>query len=222
MFDPKKKKKKAADTEASSGKTDGGKQGTATPAPTNALPKDFDPKIATDPRSHDVKPREKAVVAPGEAKYAKNASMVDEAVGIAKAQLAQGNDKIALEYLDKAVKKNPKNMEVRILRAEVRVKRKMYSEAISDLTVAKKENKTNPSIYFWLGRAKQEQDKDKEAVTNFDQCIQLKSDWADAYYWRGFSYSELDQLKDKACPDYAKAAELGSELGTKAKAKYCK
>lgn len=221
MFDPNKKKKKKEDTQAPAGKQDAGKGGAAAPAPT-ALPTDFDPKIVTDSRSHDVKPREKPAGSPADGKFAKNASVVEEAMGIAKAQLAQGNDKVALEYLDKAVSKNPKNTEARVLRAEVRVKRKMYAEAISDLLMAKKDNKTDPNIYFWMGRAKQGQDKDKEAVASFDQCIQLKPDWADAYYWRGHSYSELDMLKDKACPDYTKAAELGSDLGTKAKAKYCK
>jgi tetratricopeptide (TPR) repeat protein len=79
----------------------------------------------------------------------------------------------------------------------------------------------DPEVYFWRGRAKQEQDKDKDAIKDFDKTISLKPDYGDAYYWRGHSYSEMDMLKESACPDFVKAAELGSELGTKAQKKYC-
>jgi len=213
MYNPGAKKKKAA-------ADDKAKTEAAKPAdPATTLPKDFDPKIATDARATDARPREKAPAATPADKKAKAASDVLE---IGKTQLAMGNLKEALEYLDKAVSLAPKNEEARILRGEARVKRKMYAEAVTDLNFANKTVKDNATLYFWRGRAKQEMDKDKEAVVDLTKAIELKADFADAYYWRGFSYGEMDQLKDNACPDYIKAAQMGNELASKAQKKYCK
>ncbi len=191
------------------------------PSTAPALPKDFDPKIATDARSSDGKPRDKPSTPAGD-KFAKNAKASNDAYEIGKTQLESGNEKEAMVYFDKAIKLQPNNMQALLLRGRAKVMRKMYPEAMGDLNKAVKGLPTEPEAYFWRGRAKQEQDKDKEAVADFNKVLELKPDYADAYYWRGHSFSEMDMLKENACPDFKLASEKGSELGTKALKKYCK
>ena len=190
---------------------------------TPALPHDFDPKIATDDRGLGTKaqPKPPAGAKPND-KLAKNLKPSNDAYEIGKTQLEQGNEKEAIIYFDKALKLYPNNYDAALLRGKAKVLRKMYPEAVVDLNKAAKGLADNPDVYFWRGRAKQEQDKDKESVADFTKAIALKADYGDAYYWRGHSYSEMDMLKESACPDFAKAAELGSDLGTKAQKKYCK
>ncbi len=231
----KKKKPAPATTEA----TVPGKATAATPATTPtaaspatapsstnpALPKDFDPKIATDSHAPDVqKPQSASAPLPGGKvdKNAKNLKPSNDAYEIGKTQLEAGEAKEALVYFDKAIKLYPNNFQALLLRGRAKVERKLYPEALADLNRAVKGMPENPDAYFWRGRAKQEQDKDKEAIVDFTKAIQFKADMGDAYYWRGHSYSEMDMLRENACPDFAKAAELGSELGTKSQKKYCK
>ena len=186
-----------------------------------ALPKDFDPKIAADTHATDgMKVKPMLAVNPKD-KNAKNIKPSNDAYEIGKTQLEAGDVKEALIYFDKAIKLYPTNAQALLMRGRAKVMRKLYPEAMVDLNRAVKTLSDNADVYFWRGRAKQEQDKDKEAIIDFDKAIALKADMADAYYWRGHSYSELDMLRENACPDFAKAAELGSELGAKAQKKYC-
>ncbi|MBC7447897.1 MAG: tetratricopeptide repeat protein [Hymenobacteraceae bacterium] len=226
------KKKKPAPTATEA--TAPGKSGTpAMPAPgtdpastaptaTNpALPKDFDPKITTDGRATDGQ-KSKTAGAPAPVdKNAKNLKPSNDAYEIGKTQLEAGDAKEALIYFDKAIKLYPNNFPALLLRGRAKVERKLYPEAMADLNRAAKGMADNPDVYFWRGRAKQEQDKDKEAVVDFTKALELKPDMGEAYYWRGHSYSEMDMLRESACPDFAKAAELGSELGAKSQKKYC-
>ena len=197
---------------------------TATPAPTPTtvapgLPKDFDPKITTDDRGIDGK-KAKPPGAPTD-KLAKNLKPSNDAYEIGKTQLEGGEVKEALIYFDKAIKLYPNNFPALLLRGKAKVMRKLYPEAVADLNRAAKGMADNADVYFWRGRAKQEQDKDKEAVIDFTKAISFKADMGEAYYWRGHSYSEMDMLRENACPDFAKAAELGNELGVKSLKKYC-
>lgn len=193
------------------------------PTATNpALPQNFDPKIATDSRATDgQKSNSTVAAAPSKDKNAKNIKPSNDAYEIGKTQLEKDEVKEAMVYFDKALKLYPNNFQAVLLRGKAKVMRKMYPEAMADLNRAAKAMADNPDVYFWRGRAKQEQDKDKEAVLDFNKAIELKPDMADAYYWRGFSYSEMDMLRESACPDFAKAAELGSDLGAKSQKKYC-
>lgn len=212
-----------AQTAKSNGKAPKGDPKAAQPAdPATTLPKDFDPKIATDSRSADTRRADKPAPAPND-KNAKNAKASNDAMEIGRTQLGAGNVKDALEYLDKAVKLQPTNAEAVLLRGQARFKRKMYPEAMADLNKAVKLLPQNADAYYWRGVVKQEQDKDKDAILDFTKCIELNPEYADAYWGRAHSMSEMDEpnWRDKACPDFVKAAELGSEKGKKDQKKYC-
>ncbi len=195
--------------------------------PPSALPPAFDPKIAVDERASDGKGKTAAAaLAPGakplSAKALASQKTSMDQLEIGKTQLGLGKEKDAMEYFEKAVKAYPGNAEAVKLRGQVKVMRKNYPESMADLNRAAKLLPMDPEVYYWRGRAKQGQNKDKEAVADFTKAIELKPDYGDAYYCRGHSYSEMDQLKEAACPDFAKAAELGSEKGAKDLKKYCK
>ena len=215
---PGKKKKPAA------GKTEAAP--VEAPSATNpALPKDFDPGISNG--MTESKPKVAAEGTPAldptakVDKNAKNLKPSNDAYEIGKTQFEKGDEKEALVYLDKSIKLYPNNFPALLMRAKAKVARKLYPEAVVDLNRYIKNIADNAEAYFWRGRAKQEQDKDKEAILDFTKAVSFKADMGDAYYWRGHAYSDLDQLKESACPDFNKAAELGSELGVKAQKKYC-
>lgn len=62
---------------------------------------------------------------------------------------------------------------------------------------------------FQQGRSKYEQRKIKEAITSFDKAINLKSDFVQAYVYRGLAYKKLGKLKE-AINDYTQALNLSS------------
>lgn len=46
-----------------------------------------------------------------------------------------------------------------------------------------------------------------QAIRDFDQAIELNSQWADAYYNRGLTYMKLEQTQ-KAIDDYTEALKI--------------
>jgi len=72
-----------------------------------------------------------------------------------------------------------------------------------------KESKSskNPDYYFNLGSELFEKGDYKKAIEGFSKSIQLKDDYADAYFNRALCYSRLKNF-DMSILDYSKAAEL--------------
>ncbi len=83
---------------------------------------------------------------------------------------------------------------------------KNYAEAIKDFDLALQKDKNHAPSYCDKARAEAEIGKKEEALKNFEQAIKLKSDYIDAYYYRGLLYHKLKD--DKAISDFSKTIQL--------------
>ncbi len=83
---------------------------------------------------------------------------------------------------------------------------KNYTEAIKDFDLALQKDKNHAPSYCDKARAEAEIGKKEEALKNFEQAIKLKSDYVDAYYYRGLLYHKLKD--DKAISDFSKTIQL--------------
>lgn len=83
-----------------------------------------------------------------------------------------------------------------------------FDEAEEALTKAIKYDKHNFEAYYYRGCAKVNAQKYREAIADFEKAIELKPDYADAYFNMGRSYFLL-RNEDKACECYKLAAKYG-------------
>ena len=83
-----------------------------------------------------------------------------------------------------------------------------YDEAVEVLTKAIKYDKNNYEAYYYRGCAQVNAKRYEEALTDFEKAVELKPDYADAYFNMGRTYY-LQQNEDKACEYYKLAAKFG-------------
>ena len=83
-----------------------------------------------------------------------------------------------------------------------------YEEAEDAFTKAIKYDKSNYEAYYYRGCAKINATKYKEAIADFEKAVELKPDYADAYFNLGRTYYLLND-EDKACEYYHLAAKYG-------------
>lgn len=80
-----------------------------------------------------------------------------------------------------------------------------FEEAEAALDKAVKYDKHNYEAFYHRGCVKMNQNKLKEAIADFKEAVELKPDYADAYFNIGRAYYLLND-EDTAC-DYYKLAE---------------
>lgn len=83
-----------------------------------------------------------------------------------------------------------------------------YDEAEETLTKAIKYDKNNYEAYYYRGCAKVNARKYKEAIPDFEKAVELKPDYADAYFNMGKTYFLMND-EDKACEYYHMADKYG-------------
>lgn len=83
-----------------------------------------------------------------------------------------------------------------------------YEEAEETLTKAIRYDKHNCEAYYYRGCAKANTQKYNEAIADFEKAVELKPDYADAYFNMGKMYYMLND-EDKACECYKLAAKYG-------------
>ena len=83
-----------------------------------------------------------------------------------------------------------------------------FEEAEETLTKAIKYDKNNFEAYYYRGCAKVNERKYQEAIADFEKAVELKPDYADAYFNLGRTYYLLND-EDKACENYKLAAKYG-------------
>jgi len=83
-----------------------------------------------------------------------------------------------------------------------------YEEAEETLTKAIKYDKHNFEAYYYRGCAKVNAKKYNEAIADFEKAVELKPDYADAYFNLGRTYYLLNK-EDKACENYKLADKYG-------------
>ena len=83
-----------------------------------------------------------------------------------------------------------------------------FEEAEETLTKAIKYDKHNFEAYYYRGCAKVNALKYNEAIADFEKAIELKPDYADAYFNLGRTYILLNN-EEKACEYYKLADQYG-------------
>jgi len=126
-------------------------------------------------------------------------------MGLLFAQLNENNK--SLEYLNSAIKINPKFVPCYVNRGITLQALKKYAEAISSYDQAISIEPSCIEAYSNKGIALHTLKKYDEALFCYDKAIELKKDFADAYSNRGNTLQELKKFKEAlAC--YDKAIEL--------------
>ena len=83
-----------------------------------------------------------------------------------------------------------------------------YKKAEETLTKAIKYDKNNFEAYYYRGCAKVNAMKYQEAIEDFLKAVELKPDYADAYFNLGRTYYMIHN-EDKACAYYKLADQYG-------------
>ena len=83
-----------------------------------------------------------------------------------------------------------------------------YEEAEKLLTKAIKYDKSNYEAYYYRGCARINAKKYQEAIEDLEKAVELKTDYADAYFNMGRTYYLMND-EDKACEYYKLADQYG-------------
>ena len=83
-----------------------------------------------------------------------------------------------------------------------------FDEAEKTLTEAIKYDKSNFEAYYYRGCARINAKKYSEAIADLEKAVELKPDYADAYFNLGKTYYLMHD-EDKACEYYKLAAQYG-------------
>lgn len=83
-----------------------------------------------------------------------------------------------------------------------------FDEAEKTLTEAIKYDKNNFEAYYYRGCARINAKKYEDAIADLEKAVELKPDYADAYFNLGRTYFLLRD-EDKACENYKLAAKYG-------------
>ena len=83
-----------------------------------------------------------------------------------------------------------------------------FDEAEEVLTKAIKYDKGNYEAYYYRGCARINAQKYKEAIADLEKAVELKPDYADAYFNLGRTYYIMRD-EDKACENYKLAEKYG-------------
>ena len=83
-----------------------------------------------------------------------------------------------------------------------------FQKAEETLTKAIKYDKNNFEAYYYRGCAKVNAKKYNEAIADFKKAVEIKYDYADAYFNMGRSYYLLNN-EEKACECYKLADKYG-------------
>lgn len=92
--------------------------------------------------------------------------------------------------------------------SELLLRYSKFDEAEQTLTQAIKYDKNNVEAYYYRGCAKMNAKKYQEAVSDFEKAIELKPDYADAYFNLGRAYFLMHD-EDRACEYYKLADQYG-------------
>jgi tetratricopeptide (TPR) repeat protein len=83
-----------------------------------------------------------------------------------------------------------------------------FDEAEEILTKAIKYDKNNYEAYYYRGCARINARKYKEAIADLERAVELKPDYADAYFNLGRTYYMMHD-EDMACENYRLAQKYG-------------
>lgn len=88
--------------------------------------------------------------------------------------------------------------------------RMQFNEAMQDFEKAARLDPKNQEAWFYIGVIHQNYKAYQTAIEYFTKAIEIKNDYADAYYNRGLCWFYLGD-RNKSCEDWIAAEEFGRE-----------
>ena len=116
----------------------------------------------------------------------------------------------AIADFDRALAKNPHDLDVLSGRGEAYYQLGKYDAAIADFDEALQRNSNNSAFLFYRGNSHDKLGEYGKAIADFDKTIRLNPENAVAYYNRGISYNKLGEPK-KAIADFNQAINLNPQ-----------
>jgi len=124
--------------------------------------------------------------------------------------LRQDKNTDAIPILDQAIKLDAKKWHYYKRRGDALYNTMQYEKSLPDYTKAidLETSKKNDTLFQYRADAYLKLDKYQEAINDYDKAIALNSKNGQMYFDRGYMYAKLNN-KEKGCPDYQKAYEMG-------------
>ena len=170
-----------------------------------------------------------------------NTETSKELVEKGREQLDKGNSDKALEYANKAIAGDSKNIDAYLLRGFCFISKKDFIKAIEDFTKSIEIGPNNPELYhiyymralthmYLMGYAFENADEkllqyifDKKdymaiIVDDLDKAIEINQNFSEAYLLRGRAvYSDKPEDRERAFKDFEIACKLGNNEACKEK-----
>jgi len=121
-----------------------------------------------------------------------------------------GDLESAIKAYTKAIRFDPAQAGLYVLRAYVYVKTSRNRQAMRDVNKAIRLNPKMPEPYFIRGTIHAENEKYKKAISDLDEALKLDKGYAEVYAFRAKIYTILGEGM-RALLDYQHAALLGDE-----------
>ena len=125
----------------------------------------------------------------------------DKLITVALQHRAEGRYPEALDVMDQAIIKFPKNAELFTIRGSLRLEQNRLTEALQDLETAASLDPANPAILVNRAQAYKGFGRNKDALQDLNRAIDLNPDFLAARFNRGAMYHTNGEL-DKALIDF--------------------
>lgn len=124
------------------------------------------------------------------------------------------------EAFNKVLKKNSDHLKALFNRAMAFGQAGNYNYAIEDLALYLQKNPNDPQAWYAKAYWHEYLEQYKEAIANYERCIQLHPKLFDAYIGLAFCWSKLNN-RTKACEIIERSIQQGSQIGVDLKTIYC-
>ena len=139
----------------------------------------------------------------------------------ARAYLALGNRKSALDNIAKAIALEPNNSDLYYNSGLIKEENGEFESAKSDYDKAININPKDASAFYGRANCQAELGDSGAGISDLDEAIALNPKNASYYKQRGNFYYQLEK-KDEACKNWSKALELGDAKAKFSIDQYCK
>jgi tetratricopeptide (TPR) repeat protein len=115
---------------------------------------------------------------------------------------------LALQYYDNALRIKPANEEARYARARLLQDLGRIDDAVTEYQLIINSNNNCAECYYNIGAIYLELKKDNaKALENFTKAIEIRSDYAEAYFARGYTYAKMKKRR-QAEEDYRMSLKI--------------
>ena len=135
----------------------------------------------------------------------------EKLIAVALQHRAEGRYPEALDVMDQAIIKYPKNAELFTIRGSLRLEQNRLTEALQDLETAAKLDPTNPAILVNRSQAYKGFGRNKDALRDLNRAIELNPDFLAARFNRGAMYHSQGEL-EMALVDFSHCIAIDPHL----------